>query len=42
MTEQGFLVDLRQDGEDMADRVGADWIAQAGADGELGGFGESG
>lgn len=43
VTEQGLSVDVRHDGEDVADRVGTIWIAQARADqgfGDLGEFGD--
>lgn len=42
MTEQGFRVDIRDDGKDMAHRVGAVWIAQACTDEGLSDLGEFG
>lgn len=42
VTEQGFLVGVREDGEDVADRVRALWIAQACADEGFGDVGEFG
>lgn len=42
VTEQGGGVDAGEDGENMADGIGLFRVAQAGADGALGGFGELG
>jgi len=42
VTEQGFGVDIRDDRENVADRVGAAWVAKAGADAAFGDFGEFG
>ncbi|MNI94925.1 hypothetical protein D3C73_1531070 [compost metagenome] len=42
VTEQGLRVDVRNDGKDIADRVGAFWIAQVSADEGVGDIGESG